>query len=95
MDLQLEYPLAGPGDEGTLLAGYVDLVAVTGDRVDILDFKTDVPPAGPVEAACPEYARQVRLYARLLADAGLPAGRRLRCGLLFTADGVIRWVEER
>ncbi|HXH21429.1 MAG TPA: PD-(D/E)XK nuclease family protein [Dehalococcoidia bacterium] len=83
-DLRLEYPVAGPGPAGTLIAGYADLVAVTGDRVDVLDFKTDPPPPGPVEAAYPEYVRQVRLYAELLAAAGLPSGRRLRCGLLFT-----------
>ncbi len=86
-DLRLEHPVAGPGPDGTLLAGYADLVAVTGDRRDVLDFRTDPPPPGPVEAAYPDYARQVRLYAELLASAGLLAGRRLRCGLLFTGDG--------
>jgi hypothetical protein len=93
-DLRLEYPVAGPGPEGTLIAGYADLVAVTGDRVDVLDFKTDPPPPGPVESAHPEYVRQVRLYADLLGSAGLLSGRRLRCGLLFTGDGRIWWLEE-
>jgi hypothetical protein len=93
-DLRLEYPVAGPGPEGTLIAGYADLVAVTGDRVDVLDFKTDPPPPGPVESAHPEYVRQVRLYADLLGSAGLPSGRRLRGGLLFTGDGRIWWLEE-
>jgi ATP-dependent helicase/nuclease subunit A len=91
-DLRLEYPVAGPGPAGTLIAGYADLVAVTGDRLDVLDFKTDPPPPGPVEAAYPEYVRQVRLYAELLEAAGLLSGRRLRCGLLFTGDGRIRWL---
>jgi len=91
-DLRLEYPVAGPGPAGTLIAGYADLVAVIGDRVDVLDFKTDPPPPGPVEAAYPEYVRQVRLYAELLEAAGLLSGRRLRCGLLFTGDGRIRWL---
>jgi ATP-dependent helicase/nuclease subunit A len=92
-DLQVEYPLASPWDGGTLLAGYADLVSVTDDRLDVLDFKTDAPPLAPVEAAYPEHASQVRLYGSLLRAAGLVGARRLRCGLLFTADGTIRWVQ--
>jgi ATP-dependent helicase/nuclease subunit A len=88
-DLQLEYPVAAPGPDGTLFVGYVDLVAATADRLDVLDFKTDAPPAGPVETAYPEYVNQVRLYGRLLPTAD----RRLRLGLLFASDGGIRWVE--
>jgi ATP-dependent helicase/nuclease subunit A len=90
-DLQLEYPVAAPGSEGTLLMGYVDLVAVTAERLDVLDFKTDKPPAGPVQTAYPEYVAQVSLYGRLLP--GILGARRLRLGLLFTVDGAIRWVE--
>jgi ATP-dependent helicase/nuclease subunit A len=90
-DLQLEYPVAAPWPDGTLLMGYVDLVGFAADRLDVLDFKTDAPPAGPVEAAYPEYVNQVTLYGRLLN--GVVGGRRLRLGLLFTADGRIRWVE--
>jgi ATP-dependent helicase/nuclease subunit A len=93
-DLQAEYPIAGPWDGGTLLMGYADLVSATADRVDVLDFKTDAPPPGGIEDTYPEYASQVRLYGRLLQATGVAGGRRLRCGLLFTADGAIRWVEE-
>jgi ATP-dependent helicase/nuclease subunit A len=89
-DLQLEYPVAAPGPDGTLLTGYVDLVAATADRLDVLDFKTDTPPAGPVETAYPEYVNQVRFYGRLLHD--VLGARRLHLGLLVTADGQIRWV---
>jgi ATP-dependent helicase/nuclease subunit A len=92
-DLQLEYPGAAPGPDGTLLMGYVDLVAATADRLDVLDFKTDAPPAGPVQTAYPEYVAQVSLYGRLLP--GISGTRPLRLGLLFTADGGIRWVEPR
>jgi hypothetical protein len=67
----------------------VDLEAGT-----VIDFKTDAPPAGPVESTYPEYARQARTYGHLIASADIAADRRVRCGLLFTADGVIRWVEE-
>jgi hypothetical protein len=42
----------------------------------------------------PEYARQARTYGRLLTSAGVVGTRRLRCGLLFTAEGAVRWVDE-
>jgi ATP-dependent helicase/nuclease subunit A len=93
-DLRIEYPLAAPWQDGTLLLGYSDLVSVTAGRLDVLDFKTDAPPAGAVEDTYPEYASQVQLYGRLLQAAGVVGERRLRCGLLFISDGVIRWVAE-
>lgn len=73
--------------------GYVDLIAATADRLDVLDFKTDAPPALPVQTAYPEYVAQVSLYGRLLP--GIVGARDSRLGLLFTADGGIRWVEPR
>jgi ATP-dependent helicase/nuclease subunit A len=87
--LRLEYPVAGAAGDGRLLAGYADLVGVGGGGLVVLDFKTDAPPAGPVAESHPEYVAQVRAYAELLGAAGLgPA----RAGLLFTADGLIRWL---
>jgi ATP-dependent helicase/nuclease subunit A len=91
-DFQIEYPVAGAGAGGVLLGGYIDLVSATAGQLDVLDFKTDAPPAGAVEGQYPEYVRQLRSYADLLAAAGVPAGRTVRCGLLFTSDGGIRWV---
>ena len=92
-DLQLEYPVAAAWDGGVLLGGYIDLIGVTDKRIDVIDFKTDAPPDGPVERAYPEYADQVRIYGRLLDATGVVADGRLRCGLLFTADGGIRWID--
>ena len=91
-DLQLEYPVAGAGQGGKLLVGYTDLVSVTAERLEIIDFKTDQPPPGQVGQTYPEYVAQVRTYAQLLDTAGVRGERELRCGLLYTADGVIRWV---
>jgi ATP-dependent helicase/nuclease subunit A len=91
-DLQIEYPVASGWEGGQLLRGYIDLVAATPDRLDVIDLKTDVPPAGPVEAAYPKYASQVRVYGELLEAAGVAHDRRLRCGLLFAPEGVIRWL---
>jgi hypothetical protein len=58
----------------------------------VLDFKTDAPPEAAVEVAYPAYAAQARAYGRLLTAAGLVGPRTLQCGLLFTADGNIRWL---
>jgi ATP-dependent helicase/nuclease subunit A len=90
---EVEYPIAAAQSGGTLLSGYIDFVRFTEAEIHILDFKTDVPPVGQVELVYPAYVAQVRLYARLLRAAGIVAGRALRCGLLFTGDGDIRWVE--
>jgi ATP-dependent helicase/nuclease subunit A len=90
--LRIEYPIAGAWSEGPLLSGFIDLVAVTRDRVVVIDFKTDAPPAGAIEGAYPAYASQVAIYGALLREAGMVGERELRCGLLFTADGIIRWV---
>jgi ATP-dependent helicase/nuclease subunit A len=91
-ELQLEYPVAGSMEGGLLVNGYIDLVAVADCVLFVIDFKTDPAPRGPVEQAYPDYVGQVRTYGRLLDNGGVSAGRNLRCGLLFTADGVLRWV---
>jgi len=91
MTLRVEYPLAG-AVEGTLLSGYADLVAMGGGEIVVLDFKTDAPPEDPVHDTLPRYVEQVRGYGRLIAAAGICAGLKVRLGLLFTADGEIRWV---
>jgi len=92
-DLQIEYPIAGAWDGGLLLSGYIDLVAVTDGHGDVVDFKTDAPPQGPVEYAYPQYVGQVRAYGRLLGASRVLQDRSIRCRLLFAADGVMRCVE--
>jgi ATP-dependent helicase/nuclease subunit A len=90
-DLRLEYPVAAAREEALLL-GYVDLVAARGGELVVLDFKTDAPPPGDVRDSHPAYVEQVRSYGRILAELGLASGGAVRCGLLFTADGGVRWV---
>jgi ATP-dependent exoDNAse (exonuclease V) beta subunit len=80
-------------DNGQLASGYIDLVVVEDGRVDIIDFKTDNSPTRPVEQTYPKYAAQVRIYGKLIETAGILKDRHLRCGLLFTADGSIRWID--
>jgi len=91
-ELQIEYAVAGAGEGGRLLSGYIDLLGVTDERLDVIDFKTDAPPTGPVEFHYPGYSSQINLYRCLLETAGVKGSRHTRCGLLFTADGIIRWL---
>jgi ATP-dependent helicase/nuclease subunit A len=90
-DLRLEYPVAAARD-GLLLSGYVDLVAARDGTLRVVDFKTDAPPIGDVLASHPAYVEQVRSYGRILVDLGLAPEGGVGCGLLFTADGGLRWV---
>jgi ATP-dependent exoDNAse (exonuclease V) beta subunit len=92
-DLQVEYPVAGQWSDGLLVSGFIDLVGVQDGRVDVVDFKTDAPPAGVLAQSYPKYVAQVRIYGKLLESAGVLQDRRLRCGLLFTADGSIHWLD--
>jgi ATP-dependent helicase/nuclease subunit A len=89
-DLRLEYPVARL-EGSALVGGYVDLLAVTDGRAAVVDFKTDAPPEGDVAASHAAYVEQVRAYARVVEALGL-AGGGVRAGLLFTAEGAVRWV---
>jgi ATP-dependent helicase/nuclease subunit A len=90
-DLRLEYPVAA-ARQGTLLAGYLDLLAARGGETVVVDFKTDAPPRGELQASHPAYLEQVKSYGRILVELGVARQGAVRCGLLFTADGVMRWV---
>jgi ATP-dependent helicase/nuclease subunit A len=90
-DLRLEYPVAAAG-KGTLLLGYLDLLAVRGEEIIVLDFKTDAAPTGDVQVTHPDYVAQVRAYERILVDLGVAKAGKVKGCLLFTADGIARWV---
>jgi len=86
---RLEYPVAGLAPGGDLVAGYVDLVVEAAEGFVVLDFKTDAPPETE-ELILPKYLDQVCGYAGVLEQA-LSTGP-IRAGLLFTADGGVRWL---
>lgn len=80
-DSLAEAPLAGRVG-GTLIAGQVDRLLVTPDRVLVLDYKTNRPPPAAPEAVAPLYLRQMAAY-RALLRAAFP-GRRVECALVWT-----------
>jgi ATP-dependent helicase/nuclease subunit A len=90
--LQLEYPVAGSVEEDTLVSGFVDLLVAQPDGLSVIDFKTDAAPRGDVRDEYRAYVEQVRAYARVLEASGVPELRVARAGLLFTADGGLRWL---
>jgi ATP-dependent helicase/nuclease subunit A len=63
--------------------GRVDRLTISGDRVLIVDYKTDLrPPQGPEELG-ERYLAQLASYAELLGS--IYPGRRVEAALLFTA----------
>ncbi|HEX6958911.1 MAG TPA: double-strand break repair helicase AddA [Ferrovibrio sp.] len=62
---QVEAPLAGRlGDR--LVVGQVDRLIVNGDRILVVDYKTNRPPPSRVEDVDPAYLEQMALYRALL-----------------------------
>jgi len=95
---RLEYPVAiderAADGDGLLVVGSIDLISVDGDRLDIIDFKTDRAPGEGerAEGTHPAYVAQVSAYARMLDRTGVSSGKRVRRGLLFTETGAIHWL---
>lgn len=89
--LQLEYPVAIV-EQGSLVSGYVDLVAIDGPSCSVVDFKTDRAPAAAARDSHPEYVAQVEAYVRMLSAAELPCVSAPRGGLLWTETGRLEWL---
>ena len=60
-----------------ILRSYVDSIVLRAHSGELADWFMEVLVA----------------YGRLLVAGGVVGSRRLRCGLLFTAEREIRWVE--
>jgi ATP-dependent exoDNAse (exonuclease V) beta subunit len=96
---RLEYPVAlderAPDGEGWLVVGSIDLLGVDGDRLDVIDFKTDrAPPQGALVAQThAAYVAQVSAYVRMLDRTSVSAGKTVRAGLLFTEKGKVWWLD--
>ncbi|MBR0654292.1 double-strand break repair helicase AddA [Plastoroseomonas arctica] len=76
-----EAPLAGRV-RGRLIAGQVDRIVVTPERILVVDFKTNRPPPARDQDVAPLYLRQMAAY-RALLRAAYP-GREVACVLIWT-----------
>ncbi|WP_431271163.1 PD-(D/E)XK nuclease family protein [Dankookia sp. P2] len=76
-----EAPIAGRVG-GQLVAGQVDRLVVTPDRVVVLDFKTNRPPPAEAGQVPGLYLRQMAAYRAVLRQA-FP-GRVVECVLVWT-----------
>ncbi|MES2713682.1 MAG: 3'-5' exonuclease, partial [Pseudomonadota bacterium] len=76
-----EAPLAGRV-RGRLIAGQVDRIVVTPERILVVDFKTNRPPPVREEEVSPLYLRQMAAY-RALLRAAYP-NREVACALIWT-----------
>jgi ATP-dependent helicase/nuclease subunit A len=85
-------PLFGPGSlaevplvgliGGRALAGQIDRLVVTADRVLIVDYKTSRSPPVSAHEVAPIYLRQLASYRAALA--GIYPDREIQCALLWT-----------
>jgi ATP-dependent helicase/nuclease subunit A len=76
-----EAPIVGEA-AGKSVRGVVDRLAVDGDRVLVLDFKTDRPAPQQVEKVPDAYVLQLALYRAVLRK--IFSGKTIECALLWT-----------
>jgi ATP-dependent helicase/nuclease subunit A len=67
---------------GYAMSAQIDRLAVTEDRVLIVDYKTLRPPPAAEEKVAPIYLRQLAAYQAALAR--IYPDREIRCALLWT-----------
>lgn len=80
-----EVPVAGTlGKNSATVSGAIDRLAVTKDRVLIVDYKTNRPPPARVEDAPTAYVAQLAAYRALLQE--IYPDREISCALLWTYD---------
>ena len=82
-ELYVEEPVTLPVEvdgHRVTISGIVDLVHVTADRVDIIDYKTD-----STRHAQPEYRKQLSVYYHVLSEWF--AEKEVTTSLFYTTDG--------
>lgn len=73
------------------VSGRIDRMAVSGDAVEIVDFKTNrVPPAAIAEIPF-EHRAQLAIYRAILTP--LYPDKEIRCGLIYTEAAKTFWLE--
>jgi len=77
-EMQTEVPIA-MREGGQIVVGYIDCLAVCGEDVWVIDWKTDVPGQNA------KYEEQLKHYARAVTRVG----KRVRMALVFTQTGTM------
>jgi ATP-dependent helicase/nuclease subunit A len=85
-DALAEAPLAAVV-AGQVIAGEVDRLHVSADRVLVIDFKTNRRAPASLDSAPESHLRQMAAYAAALAE--IFPGRRIEAGLLYTVGPVL------
>jgi len=67
---------------GNIVSGQIDRLAIDGDEICIVDFKTNRPPPKRVEDTAPAYLAQMAAYRALLQK--IYPGHQVECALLWT-----------
>ncbi len=79
-----EVPVTGLLNNGVVIAGQIDRLAVTDEAVWIVDFKTNRPPALTVTAVPKAYLKQLASYRAVLAP--IYPGKSIKAALLWTHE---------
>ena len=86
--VQREWPVLAMNDDGSVLAGLVDLLVHTAEGAWVLDHKSD--RAEDVQEGFRMYLPQLQAYERVLADAGENI---LGVGIHWIRRGEVTWRE--
>jgi ATP-dependent helicase/nuclease subunit A len=89
-----EVPVIGTvqsGRKSFTVSGQIDRLAVAGQEVLIVDYKTNRPPPGSLSEVPLAYRRQLALYRALLE--GIYPGRTVRAFLLWTATPLLMEID--
>jgi superfamily I DNA/RNA helicase len=88
-ELHVEEPVTLPlevNGNRVIVSGIVDLVHMTADQVDIVDYKTD-----STRHAQPEYRKQLSVYYHVLTE--LFGDKDVTVSLFYTGDGKREYIE--
>ena len=75
------------------ISGKIDRLAVTPEKVLIVDYKTNRPPPEAASQVALAYRRQLALYRALLAE--IYPGRTVRAFLLWTAVPLLMEIDAK
>lgn len=78
--------------EGLVLSGQIDRLAFCGDRILIVDYKTNRPPPSKIEDAPLSYIAQMAAYRALLQE--IYPGRKVEAALLWTYEARLMPIPE-